>query len=459
MFKKSFFYSIEGLSPKLISVILLPILLRLINPVLWAEITILLAIQLFISYFLTQGDENSILKFTADENLIAQTCLSLLKYSSIALIFFEVLALLVDKFPFSIIYGLPFRFMFLSTVVISLNKLFLSKLKSLGKAKEVFKSTIFESIFVNLVQLITIAFTVQIDGYNTRVVVTFYFLVQFIGNLLKLAYLVKKVDFKISTFSKNLFSKKPKTFLSFSNTSFFLLLTSYFLNWQDKFFVENIFGLNSLGIYSVASRIGNLGMVFIVAILVSANAKYWPKEITEEVDNSVFKITRDILTISLYAFTALSLLATTVGKYVIPKSYHNSVELIHFASLLIFLHTIVLIFTIDFGRLNIIRKVVFYNATVFISQIFIYMNYAFSSLEEIYFIQIFTLFVFIPLYFYKTIRQYKSVLFFSFLTFLFVVTSISTYLSTEYQVLQILLFLTGCLMAFLCFRKWLVLDS
>ena len=136
MFKKSFFYSIEGLSPKLISVILLPILLRLINPVLWAEITILLAIQLFISYFLTQGDENSILKFTADENLIAQTCLSLLKYSSIALIFFEVLALLVDKFPFSIIYGLPFRFMFLSTVIISLNKLFLSKLKSLEKPKK-----------------------------------------------------------------------------------------------------------------------------------------------------------------------------------------------------------------------------------------------------------------------------------------------------------------------------------
>ena len=170
--------------------------------------------------------------------------------------------------------------------------------------------------------------------------------------------------------------------------------------------MENIFGLNSLGIYSVASRIGNLGMVFIVAILVSANAKYWPKEITEEVDNSVFKITRDILTISLYAFTALSLLATTVGKYVIPKSYHNSVELIHFASLLIFLHTIVLIFTIDFGRLNLIRKVVFYNATVFISQIFIYMNYSFSSLEEIYFIQIFTLFCF---YSFVFLQNYSSI--------------------------------------------------
>ena len=72
MFKKSFFYSIEKLSTKLISVILLPILLRLVNPTLWTKIT---TYNQKISYFLTHGDENSILKYTADENLIAQTCL------------------------------------------------------------------------------------------------------------------------------------------------------------------------------------------------------------------------------------------------------------------------------------------------------------------------------------------------------------------------------------------------
>ena len=459
MFKKSFLYSIEALSPKLISVILLPILLRLINPTLWAEITILLALQLFISYFLTHGDENSILKYTADKNLIAQTCLSLIKYSTLVLIFFEIVALLVSKLPFSIIYGLPFRFMFLSTVFISLNKLFLSKLKSLGRAEVVFKSTIFESLFINLMQLVAIALTVQIDGYNTRVVVTIYFLVQLLGNFFKLVYLAKNIEFKLSLFSKNFFLKKPKNFLSFSNLSFFLLLTSYFLNWQDKFFVEYIFGLSNLGIYSVASRIGNLGMVFIVAILVSANAKYWPKDNTDEISASIFIITKDIIKISLFAFTSLSLIASTIGKYIIPKTYHESVDLIYLASFLIFLHTIVLIFSIDFGRLNQIKKVVIYNTTVFITQILIYNIYEFSSLEEVYLMQIFTLLIFIPMYFYKTIYKYRNILFLSIIFFTVVIVSIFTYITFEYQVIQIFLFLSGCYVAFLSLQQWLVLDS
>ena len=67
MFKTSFFYTAEKLLPRTMSIVLLPILLRLIKPELWAEITLLLAIKLFISIFLTQGDENSILKFTVDE--------------------------------------------------------------------------------------------------------------------------------------------------------------------------------------------------------------------------------------------------------------------------------------------------------------------------------------------------------------------------------------------------------
>jgi len=459
MFKKSFFYSIEGLSPKLISVILLPILLRLVNPTLWAEITILLAIQLFISYFLTHGDENSILKYTADENLIAQTCSSLIKYSTLTLFFFEIVALLVSNLPFSIIYGLPFRFMFLSTIFISLNKLFLSKIKSLGRAEVVFKATIFESLFINLIQLLGIALTVQIDGYNTRVVVTVYFLVQLLGNFFKLIYLAKNIKFKLSLIAKNFFLKKPKNFLSFSNLSFFLLLSSYFLNWQDKFFVEYIFGLSKLGVYSIASRIGNLGMVFIVAILVSANAKYWPKENTEEVSDSIFNITEDIIKISLFTFTSLSLIASTIGKYIIPKSYHESIDLIYLASFLIFLHTIVLIFSIDFGRLNRIKKVVIYNSTVFTSQILIYNIYEFSSLEEIYFMQIFTLLIFIPIFFYKTIYQYRNVLFRSIIFFTVVIITISTYLFFEYQIMQIFLFLLGCYTVFLSAQKWLVLDS
>ena len=57
-----------------------------------------------------------------------------------------------------------------------------------------------------------------------------------------------------------------------------MLLTSYFLNWQDRFFVEFLFDLRELGIYSVALKIATFGAVFIYAITTSAYAKYWPEE-------------------------------------------------------------------------------------------------------------------------------------------------------------------------------------
>ena len=144
MFKDSFYYTFEKLSPKFVSVLLLPILLRLIKPELWAEITLLLGIQLLFSYFLTQGDERSILKFASSDEELQKSFMSLIRFSLLAFIVIEIFGQLVTNLPFSIIYGLPFRFMFLSTIIISLNKLFLAKLRSLEKSTVVFKSSFFE---------------------------------------------------------------------------------------------------------------------------------------------------------------------------------------------------------------------------------------------------------------------------------------------------------------------------
>ena len=270
MFKNSIFYSFEKLSPKLISVLLLPILLRLIKPELWAEITLLLALQLLISYFLTQGDERSILKFTSEEEVLYRSFTSLLRISLLVLMIFEIVGYFFETLPFSLQYGLPFRFMYVSTVIISVNKLLLAKLRSLEKSTEIFKSSFFESLFINSIQLLFVAITVQLDGYDSRVIVTVYFLVQLFGNLFKFLYFSKSIEFKLTLVLKNLLAKKPKDFLKFSNISFLILISNYFVNWQDKFFVEIIFGLKDLGIYSVTTRISNLGLVFISSILIAA---------------------------------------------------------------------------------------------------------------------------------------------------------------------------------------------
>ena len=182
MFKTSFYYTFEKLLPKLLSFFVLPILLRLIKPELWAEITLLLAIQILLSYFLTQGDERSILRFVEDREVFLKSIMSLLRVSLSLIIISEILGYFLQELPFSLIYGMPFRLMFLSTVVISINKLFVSKLRTYEMATHVFKSSFFESLLIQSLQLLLIAVTVELDGYDSRVIVTAYFFVQFLGN-------------------------------------------------------------------------------------------------------------------------------------------------------------------------------------------------------------------------------------------------------------------------------------
>ena len=145
--------------------------------------------------------------------------MSLIRYSLLGFIFIEILGQLINELPFSLIYGLPFRFMFLSTVVISINKLFTAKLRSLEKSPIIFQSSFVESIFVNGFQLILIATTVQLDGYDSRVIVTSYFAVQFLGNVIKFIYFAKKIEFRLIQSMKYFLSKKPDDFLKFSNIS------------------------------------------------------------------------------------------------------------------------------------------------------------------------------------------------------------------------------------------------
>ena len=151
-----------------------------------------------------------------------------------------------------------------------------------------------------------------------------------------------------------------------------ILISNYFVNWQDKFFVEIIFGLKDLGIYSVTTRISNLGLVFISSILIAAYSKYWPKTIEDKTDYQVKQITGDIIIISSYTMAALMLIVVSVGQYVFPTSYESSINMIDLATLLVFLQTIVLIFSIDLGRISNLKRIYFFNNALIILQVSIY---------------------------------------------------------------------------------------
>ena len=258
---------------------------------------------------------------------------------------------------------------------------------------------------------------------------------------------------------KYFLSRKPDDFLKFSNINFLILLSNYFLKWQDKFFVETLFGLKELGIYSVTTRISNLGLVFISSILIAAYSKYWPKNIEDETDYKVKKITGDIILISSYSMAGLMLIAISVGEYVFPTSYAKSINMIDLATALVFLQSIVLIFSIDLGRLNKLKSIYLFNLIVIILQIVFYLLYDFQNLEEIFILQIVTIIIFIIVFFWKTVNLFKKE--FTMSIFLIIVSILITtiYQNSGSQILQLLSFLLSLYFASNVFQKWIKLDS
>ena len=75
----------------------------------------------------------------------------------------------------------------------------------------IFQSSFVESIFVNGFQLILITTTVQIDGYDSRVIVTSISRSIF-GNLIKFIYFAKEIEFNLIQSIKYFLSRKSDDF-------------------------------------------------------------------------------------------------------------------------------------------------------------------------------------------------------------------------------------------------------
>ena len=133
--------------------------------------------------------------------------------------------------------------------------------------------------------------------------------------------------------------------------------------------------------------------------------------------------------------------------------------MIGWATLLVFLQTVILIFSIDLGRLNKLRIIYLFNLATIALQIILYSFYKFESLEEIFILQILTLSIFILVFFWKTVFVFKK----EFTIALFILASsvglTELYLSNNFQILQLIAFLMSLFYISNLLQKWIKLDS
>ena len=156
---------------------------------------------------------------------------------------------------------------------------------------------------------------------------------------------------------------------------------------------------------------------------------------------------------------ALMLIVVSVGQYVFPTSYEASINMIDLATLLVFLQTIVLIFSIDLGRISNLKRIYFFNLAVIILQVSIYNLYSFENLEEIFILQIVTMLIFITAFFWKTVLLFKKEFTISLLLISASVLIATFYQSSGSQILQLSSFLLSLFFASNVLQRWISLDS
>jgi len=268
-------YLFNRIFPKLISIISVPILLRLIIPKFWGEIALLVGMQALVVGLISQGKTASMERYFTKMNRKFAKLYSL-KYLYISiLLFFIIFTILEVGFRltffnfFDLPYGLPLRFALLGSLLIAHNRFLISILRSNQESLKVLKYNQLLAISTPITQVLSVYFIISISDFQDRMIVSAYFFAQvlilLINNVSLLNFIRKNINFKTEVTNDNL--EKISTY---SNYTYLFIIFSSLINWADRYFIKIYSSQIDVGLYDAVYRIVDiLGVIvgsFMVAI-------------------------------------------------------------------------------------------------------------------------------------------------------------------------------------------------
>ena len=236
-------YLFTRIFPKLISIISIPILLRLINPTFWGEIALLVGMQAFVVGLISQGKSASIERYFTKMNRKFAKLYSL-RYLYISILIFFIIFIILEvgfrltyfKF-FDLPYGLPLRFALIGSLLLAHNRFLISILRSNQESLKVLKYNQLLSISTPVTQILLIYFIISISDFQDRMIVSAYFFAQvlilLINNVSILNFIRKNINFKTEATNDNL-----GRISTYSNFTYLFLIFSSLINWADRYFLK-----------------------------------------------------------------------------------------------------------------------------------------------------------------------------------------------------------------------------
>lgn len=323
-------YLLNRILPKLISIISVPILLRLINPTFWGEVALLVGLQSLVISLISQGKIGAMERyFTKMTRKYAKFYALRYLYISVA-IFLLVLIILEVGFRlkyfnfFDIPYGIPLRFALFGSLLTAHNRFLISILRSNQESLKVLKYNQLLSTTVPITQILFVYSIIIISDFQDRMIVSAYFfaqvLVLIVNNVSLLSFIRKNIKFN-ELYSDSSLNK----ITTYSNFTYLFILFSSLINWVDRYFIKFYTSQIDVGLYDAIYRIVDILGVIVGSFSIALAPILFSRK---KNDVQYYKNIKYQIEITFWLSLAGIFISPIIIEVVLPSAYFSQVKII-----------------------------------------------------------------------------------------------------------------------------------
>jgi len=313
------------------------IFLRLMEINIWGEISILLAFQIVFVNIFSWGLDSLGHRVFQDLNIAKKNEFlgkTTKKFFIFNLFFLVILEFLVNKNLtnfFNIDYGIPFRLTVLTAILLSFTRLLTNLYKSINESVIVRNSIYIESVLVPVFQLFLVSLIIYFYGFDDRMIVSFYFIGQFLGTFVKTYYLKSSSNKLFAESRKSTLNLSKDIQNNYSNLSYLYVLFSMLLGWQDRFFLTKYYSLEEVAEYSTIYRLVDLHGVFIGAFATAFAPILW--SVSNKNKKKSMKLFKYILSISSLLGCLGVCISVIIGPILLPPKYQAALVIVPYLAI------------------------------------------------------------------------------------------------------------------------------
>ena len=323
-------YLINRIFPKFISIISVPVLLRLINPTFWGEVALLVGMQSLIVGLISQGKSASMERYFSKMTRAFARKYAL-KYLNISIsIFIAIFVLIEIGFNFNYFnffdlpYGLPLRFALIGSLLIAHNRFLISILRSNQQSIKVLKYNQLLSISTPVTQIVFVYFIISISDYQDRMIVSAYFFAQvlilLLNNFSLLFFIRNKINFENLESNKSL-----KKISSYSNYTYLFIIFSSLINWSDRYFIKIYSSQIDVGLYDAVYRVLDILGVIVGTFMVAISPILFSRE---KNDNKYFLNIKQQIEITFLLALAGVFISPIAIELLLPEAYFSQIKIV-----------------------------------------------------------------------------------------------------------------------------------